>query len=104
MYSSVNIFQKVSLICTCRYVHDAQSFPIENDERQVSFIVNDGIFNSSTAIACIQLVDANDDPLLTLGTDASVDVMLLYSEGQMDPLVLAPELQIIGDHIVMHKN
>ena len=79
-----------------RYEHDAQSFPIDNDERQVSFILNDGAFNSTPAIACIRLVDSNDPPFLTLGSNGTVDVMVMYSEGQDEVLYLAPELEITG--------
>lgn len=80
----------------CRYEHDAQSFPIDNDERTVSFVVNDGIFNSSAAFACIRLIDVNDNPALFLGGEGVVDVMVMYSEGQVDSLILAPQLTIIG--------
>ncbi len=82
-----------------RYEHGAQTFPIDNDERTVAFIVNDGTFNSSAAIACIRLVDANDSPALFLGGEGVVDVMVMYSEGQSDPLPLAPQLTITGEPI-----
>ena len=66
------------------------------DARVVKFVVNDGIFNSTPATACIQLEDVNDAPLLTLGANSSVDTMLMYTEGQPDPLILAPLLEISG--------
>ena len=88
---------------SCRYEHDAQSFPVSNDERQVSFIVNDGFHNSTAAIACIRLVDANDSPALTLGEEGAVDVMILYSEGQVEPLLLTPDLAITGG-LLLHCN
>lgn len=87
-----------NMLFISRYQHDAQSFPIDNDERQISFIVNDGVFNSTSAIACVRLVDSNDPPFLTLGTNGTVDVMLMYLEGQVELLYLAPALEITGEN------
>ena len=64
--------------------------------RQAAFVVSDGQFNSTPALACVQLIGVNDRPQLTLGTNGSVDVMLMYTEGQADPLPLAPLLEITG--------
>ena len=60
------------------------------------FLVNDGAFNSTPVPACIQLVDSNDQPVLTLGRNGSVDTMVMYMEGQSEVVLLAPELQITG--------
>lgn len=89
---------------TCRYSHDGQSFPSTNDERTISFVVNDGIFNSSVVPACIQLVDSNDIPQLFTGANDTVDTMVMYREGQQEPLYLAPELEIRGNiiNILLH--
>ena len=80
----------------CRYEHDNQNFPVANSDRQVSFIVNDGVFNSSQATTCVQLTNVNDSPTLTLGPNGTVDVMLMYTEGRTEPLFLAPDLEIEG--------
>ena len=83
-----------------RYQHDGQYFPVTNSDRQVSFIVNDGAFNSTPVTACVQLLNINDAPSLTLGPNGTVDVVVMYTEGQTDPLFLAPELEIEG---IYHK-
>ena len=80
-----------------RYEHDRQYFPVTNSDRQVSFVVNDGAFNSTPATACVQLFNINDAPRLTLGPNGTVDVVVMYTEGQADPLFLAPELAIEGE-------
>ena len=81
---------------SCRYSNEEQSFPSNNDERTISFIVNDGSFNSTPTQACIRLVDANDLPELFTGSNSTVDTMVMYTEGQLQPLVLAPQLEIRG--------
>lgn len=65
--------------------------------RRVSFTVNDGLFNSTPAYACVQLIEQNDQPVLTLGPNGTVDVMLTYTEGQSEPLYLARDLNIEGE-------
>lgn len=79
-----------------RYSNDEQSFPITNDERLVSFVVNDGAFNSTPTFACIRLVDFNDLPELFTGPNSTVDTMVMYREGQTEPLLIAPQLDIRG--------
>lgn len=79
-----------------RYSHDGQSFPSTNDERTVSFVVNDGTFNSTQVLTCIRLVDRNDLPQLFAGANETVDTMVMYTEGQLVPLILAPQLEIRG--------
>ena len=64
--------------------------------RQVEFVVSDGELTSSQALACVELVEINDPPELRLGLDGSVDVMLMYTEGQTQLLLLAPDLEITG--------
>ena len=82
-----------------RYQHDNQNFPVTNSDRQVSFIVNNGAFNSTPATACVQLTNVNDRPTLTLGPNGTVDVVVMYTEGQSEPLFLAPDLEIQGIRI-----
>ena len=79
-----------------RYQHDSQYFPVTNSDRQISFVVNDGAFNSTTVTACVQLLNINDAPSLTLGPNGTVDVVVMYTEGQTDPLFLVPQLEIEG--------
>lgn len=83
-----------------RYSHDAEAFPSNNDERVVSFIVNDGTFNSTRTLTCIRLVDSNDPPQLFSGANGTVDTMVMYREAQQAPLNLAPQLEITGNVIV----
>ena len=66
------------------------------DTRHVEFTVNDGQNTSPPALACIQLVEVNDPPVLTLGANASVDAVLMYTEGQTEGLLLAEDLQLTG--------
>ena len=62
--------------------------------RQISFTLNDGAFNSTPVFACLRLDNVNDPPTLSLGANDSIDVMLMYLEGQSEPLFLATELLI----------
>ena len=66
----------------------------------MSFTVNDGLLDSDPALACISLEGVNDPPVLTLGPDGTFDVMVNYTEGQPEPLILAPDLQITGQLLV----
>ena len=84
-----------------RYSHDGQLFSITNDERTISFLVNDGMFNSSRAMTCVRLVNENDRPELFTGANDTVDTMVMYEEGQQEPLLLAPQLEIRGMYIVV---
>lgn len=84
------------LTSACRYSNDEQSFPNTNDERSVSFVVNDGAFNSTPAMTCIRLVDSNDLPELFTGPNGTVDTMVMYREGQTEPLLVASQLEIRG--------
>ena len=79
-----------------RYQHDNQFFPVTNSDRRVSFVINDGAFNSTPVSACIRLTNINDVPILTLGPNSTVDVVVMYTEGQAEPLFLAPDLEIEG--------
>ena len=65
-------------------------------QRQVTFVVNDGHFNSTPATAHINIIAINDPPLMTLGQNGSIDTIVVYNEGQTDPLLLAPLLVIHG--------
>ena len=65
-------------------------------DRQVQFTVNDGSFTSEPVLACVQLFQVNDAPVLTLGSGGSVDNIVMYSEGQSKGVVLAPQLNITG--------
>ena len=69
--------------------------------RQVTFIVNDGLFNSTPAVSFIDIESVNDAPVITLGQDSTVDVIVIYDEGQDESLVLAPLLEIQG--LFVHK-
>ena len=82
-----------------RYSHDGQSFPGDNDERTISFVVNDGMFNSTPTQTCVRLVDSPDTPQLFTGSNDTVDSMVMFTEGQMQPLPVAPQLEIRGTHI-----
>ena len=84
---------------SCRFSHDGQAFPSTNDERTVSFVVNDGIFNSTRVLACIRLIESNDLPALFTSLNDTVDSMVMYTEGQDDPLYLAPHLVIRGQRL-----
>ena len=78
-----------------RYSSTAQE-PI-GSQRQVTFVVNDGHFNSTPATAHINIVAVNDPPLMTLGQNGSIDTTVVYNEGQTEPLLLAPLLVIHGE-------
>lgn len=62
----------------------------------MTFIINDGAFNSTPATACVQLSNVNDAPILTLGPNSTVDVQVMFTEGQTEPLFLVPDLEIEG--------
>ena len=64
----------------------------------MSFVINDGAFNSTPVFACVELFDVNDAPILTLGPNSTFDVMVMYTERQAEPLFLAPDLGIEGKH------
>ena len=66
------------------------------DFRTISFYVNDGLFNSNMPSSYITIERVNDPPTVTLGLNGTVDVMLEYREGQMMPLLLAENVQILG--------
>jgi len=78
-----------------RYSHDGEAFPVANDDRTVRFIVNEGAFNSTPVYTCLRLNETNDPPIIFTGPNRT-DTMVMYREGQLDPLPLAPELQIRG--------
>lgn len=84
-----------------RYQHDNQYFSATNSDRQVTFIVNDGAFNSTSATSCVQLSNVNDAPVLTLGPNGTVDVQVMFTEGQTEPLFLVPDLEIEGKTVVI---
>ena len=64
--------------------------------KQIQFTVNDGVFVSEPALACVELVQVNDAPVVTLGANGSVDTEVMYREGQTDGLMVAPQLTIRG--------
>ena len=64
--------------------------------KQVEFTVNDGVFTSEPAVACVQLLQVNDAPVITLGADGSVDSVVMYREGQPEGLAVSPHLTITG--------
>lgn len=68
--------------------------------RLVSFTVNDGRFNSTPVFACIELEGVPDAPILTLDRDGAMDATVNYTEGQEEPLLLVPDLQISGKNYV----
>lgn len=80
---------------TCRY-HNTAEEP-SSPTRSIAFIVNDGLFNSTPAIAYVTILPVNDAPLVTLGEEGAVDVMIVFVEDQQTPLVLAPQLKIQGE-------
>jgi len=69
------------------------------DFRTISFYVNDGLFSSNVPSSYITIERINDPPTVTLGPNGTVDVMLVYTEGQMAPLLLAENVQITGRFI-----
>ena len=77
-----------------RYISTAQE--PTGSQRQVAFIVNDGYFNSTPATAHISIIAVNDPPSMTLGQNGSIDTVVVYNEGQLEPLLLAPLLVIYG--------
>ncbi len=87
-------------MCACvailPYRYESSSQEPTGSSRRVAFTVSDGQFNSTPAYACVQLVGQNDKPVLTLGPNGTIDVMLMYTEGQQEPLYLARDLQIEG--------
>ena len=64
--------------------------------RLVEFTVNDGQFTSDPILACVQLLEVNDAPVVTLGPNGTVDTILMYREGRSTGLVVAPQLEITG--------
>ena len=70
--------------------------------KQVEFTVNDGVFTSQPALACVQLFNINDAPVVTLGQDGSVDTLVMYREGQAGGLMISPQLTITGRWIDNH--
>ena len=47
----------------------------------------------------ITIERVNDPPTITLGPNGTVDVMLVYTEGQTTPLLLAENVQITGTYV-----
>ena len=64
--------------------------------RRIAFIINDGVFNSTPAGAYVGIRQVNDPPRVSLDANGTLDKMVVYSEGQTDPLILAPGLTIQG--------
>ena len=79
-----------------RYQNIAQN-PSVSDSRYINFIVNDGMFNSSSVAAVVGVVPVNDLPIVSLGVNDSIDNIVEYIEGQSQPLLLAPSLNIQGN-------
>ena len=88
--------QKVSLFLFPRYSYENRAQNITGSSRLVSFIVNDGRFNSTPVFACVELVGVPDAPTLSLARDGAMDVTVNYTEGQTEPLLLVQDLQISG--------
>ena len=82
------------LMLFCRYRNGAVQ-PQGNMQR-IDFVVNDGTFNSSIVSAHIYISPVNDLPQVYLA-HSSVDVYLMYTEGQSGPLSLAPNATITGE-------
>ena len=76
-----------------RYVNTAEEPTVMT--RVITFIVNDGLFNSTEASAFVTIITVNDPPIVTLDS-SSLNIVVTYLEGQMSPLVLAPQLEIQG--------
>ena len=70
--------------------------------RQVNFLVNDGLFNSSHVSAYITIVSVNDPPVLMLAGGGGIDNAVFYVEGQREAVLLAPSLSIQGIILLMH--
>lgn len=70
--------------------------------RRISFIINDGLFNSTSVAAYVGIRQVNDPPVVSLDSNGTLDVMVVFSEGQEGPLTLAPQLIIrgTGDEII----
>ena len=64
--------------------------------RRIAFTINDGVFNSTPAVAYVGIRQVNDPPRVTLDANGTLDKMVVFSEGQTEPLILAPELAIQG--------
>ena len=54
--------------------------------------MNDSVYE---AVAVVSIVDLNKPPVLMLGVD-TVNTMIAYTDGQVSPIVIAPELGITG--------
>ena len=72
--------------------------------RQVEFTVSDGLLTSSPALACISLFEVNDPPVVTLGPNGTVDIMLMYTEGQTEELLVGEELHITGRVVIVNNH
>ncbi len=86
----------VRVLMYLRYSHDGEEFTTAYDDRVIAFTVNDGLLNSSMVYACVRLIDVNDPPTVFTGANGTVDTMVMYMEGQVDPLPLAPQIQVNG--------
>ena len=78
---------------SCRYQNTAPQF--NGMTRVISFQVNDGLFSSAPVFAYVRLEETNDPPVLRLNGSMS-DVDLMYAEGQLEPLLLAANVNITG--------
>ena len=77
----------------CRYENTAEEPAAVN--RTITFIVNDGLFNSTPVFAYVITLPVNDAPLVMLGEEGAVDVMITFMEDQSF-LLVAPALRIQG--------
>ena len=81
----------------CRYINLADE--PTGELREILFYVNDGLFDSNMALAYITINTSNDAPIVTLGVDGTVDIMLVYMENQSEPLLPAQYIQINGMYV-----
>lgn len=51
-------------------------------------------------MAYVGIRQENDPPVVSLDSNGTLDVMVVFSEGQEDPLPLAPQLMIQGSIIM----
>ena len=64
--------------------------------RVVTVTVNDGRHTSAPAFAYIELVNVNDDPVLTVGDGGAMDFMTTYTEGSGPGVIVSQDLSITG--------
>lgn len=74
--------------------HNEAASPTVGD-RHIEFVVNDGEFDSSTAVVTVSVSQVNDPPAVDLnGEDAGIDTSATYVEG-------SGEMLLVGDQLVV---